>query len=91
MVPAEGPVPTARHECRDVDRLPAGGALVSLMDDYRTYYHGNIEYRLGPALRPGRTKGLPDDEGELQTDHRALWQLYGTPRTPCRREKYAEP
>jgi K+-sensing histidine kinase KdpD len=28
------------------------------MDDCRTYYHGNIEYRLGPALRPG----LPDDE-----------------------------
>src|SRR6266436_830210 len=58
VVPAEGRVPTARHECRDVDRLPAGGALVSLMDDCRTYYHGNIEYRLGPALRPG----LPDDE-----------------------------
>src|SRR6266478_721334 len=58
VVPAEGPVPTARHECRDVDRLLAGGALVSLMDDCRTYYHGNIEYRLGPALRPG----LPDDE-----------------------------
>src|SRR6266436_7177820 len=58
VVPAEGRVPTARHECRDVDRLLAGGALVSLMDDCRTYYHGNIEYRLGPALWPG----LPDDE-----------------------------
>jgi len=58
VVPAEGRVPTARHECRDVDRLLAGGALVSLMDDCRTYYHGNIEYRLRPALRPG----LPDDE-----------------------------
>src|SRR6266481_1283175 len=58
VVPAEGRVPTARHECRDVDRLLAGGALVSLMDACRTYYHGNIEYRLRPALRPG----LPDDE-----------------------------
>src|SRR5882724_9045575 len=56
--PAEGRVPTARHECRDVDRLPAGGVPVSLMDDCRTYYHGDIEYRLGPALRPG----FPDDE-----------------------------
>src|SRR3989442_5904673 len=58
VVPAEGRVPTARHECRDVDRLPAGGVPVSLMDDCRTYYHGDIGYRLGPALRPG----LPDDE-----------------------------
>ena len=87
VVPAEGPVPTARHECRDVDRLPAGGALVSLMDDCRTYYHGNIEYRLGPALRPG----LPDDEDGSRRIIGRSGSSHGTPRTPCRREKYAEP
>jgi len=79
-------VPTARHECRDVDRLPAGGVPVSLMDDCRTYYHGDIEYRLGPHFGPV----FPDDEDAPDGSSCALAAPRNTPNT-VRREKYAEP